>query len=134
MAELDHEHPYVSVLNFHLACDLPAPEKPIELTEIWKALAFDNVRWALIEEEFEELKVAIQEQSILSFIDAVCDLEYVLHGALIAVGIDTRPFFEEVHRANMLKTTGPKREDGKQLKPEGWMPPNHATVWSELYG
>jgi predicted HAD superfamily Cof-like phosphohydrolase len=28
----------------------------------------------------------------------------------------------EVHRANMHKTDGPRRADGKQLKPEGWRP------------
>lgn len=39
------------------------------------------------------------------------------------VGVDLKPFFMEVHRTNMNKLQGPKREDGKQLKPEGWKPP-----------
>lgn len=39
------------------------------------------------------------------------------------VGVNLKPFFEEVHRTNMHKLQGPQREDGKQLKPEGWKPP-----------
>lgn len=39
------------------------------------------------------------------------------------VGVDLRPFFEEVHRTNMHKLKGPQREDGKQLKPADWKPP-----------
>lgn len=39
------------------------------------------------------------------------------------VGIDLRPYFLEVHRTNMHKLNGPRREDGKQLKPKGWTPP-----------
>lgn len=39
------------------------------------------------------------------------------------LGVDLRPFFREVHRTNMNKLKGPKREDGKQLKPDGWKPP-----------
>lgn len=38
-------------------------------------------------------------------------------------GIDLSPFFDEVHRTNMLKEGGSKRPDGKVLKPDGWQPP-----------
>ena len=48
------------------------------------------------------------------------------------LGIDLRPFFREVHRTNMLKLTGPKREDGKQLKPPGWEPPRIQAMLEEL--
>ena len=41
-----------------------------------------------------------------------------------ALAIDLKPFFYEVHRTNMNKLNGPKREgDGKQLKPAGWKGP-----------
>lgn len=39
------------------------------------------------------------------------------------LGLDLGPFFREVHRTNMWKLKGPKREDGKQLKPADWLPP-----------
>jgi hypothetical protein len=48
------------------------------------------------------------------------------------LGIDLRPFFREVHRTNMWKLKGPKREDGKQLKPEGWKPPRLAAMYNRL--
>jgi predicted HAD superfamily Cof-like phosphohydrolase len=46
------------------------------------------------------------------------------------IGIDLRPYFREVHRTNMWKLKGPKREDGKQLKPEGWKPPRIETMYN----
>jgi NTP pyrophosphatase (non-canonical NTP hydrolase) len=49
-----------------------------------------------------------------------------------AFGVDLRPFFREVHRTNMHKLTGPKREDGKQLKPPGWKPPRIKTMYDRL--
>lgn len=61
-------------------------------------------------------------------IDGLCDLIYVVLGSAVAWGIDLDPFFREVQRANMEKLTGPKRADGKQLKPEGWRPPDIETI------
>lgn len=62
------------------------------------------------------------------FIDGLCDLVYVALGSAVAAGIDLDPHFSEVHRANMTKLDGPKRQDGKQLKPEGWKAPDHETI------
>lgn len=59
-------------------------------------------------------------------IDGLADLQYVVLGSAVAWGIDLGPFFEEVHRANMDKLRGPKRADGKQLKPDDWRPPDIA--------
>jgi predicted HAD superfamily Cof-like phosphohydrolase len=57
-------------------------------------------------------------------IDAIVDLLYVTYGAAVSMGIDLDPFFAEVHAANMRKVGGPLREDGKRLKPPGWVGPN----------
>ncbi len=54
--------------------------------------------------------------------------EYAADG----LALDLGPFFREVHRTNMLKLTGPKREDGKQLKPEGWEPPRIKEMYEQL--
>lgn len=62
------------------------------------------------------------------FTDALADLDYVVEGARIAFGIDGGPVMDEVHRANLAKLGGPRREDGKLEKPPGWMPPNIAAV------
>lgn len=52
--------------------------------------------------------------------------------AFKGLGIDLYPFYEEVHRTNMAKLGGPKRADGKQLKPDGWQPPRIAEMLSQL--
>lgn len=58
-------------------------------------------------------------------IDASVDLGYVAEGFSIAFGVDSRPMWREVQRANLEKFNGPKRaSDGKREKPEGWKPPD----------
>jgi predicted HAD superfamily Cof-like phosphohydrolase len=68
------------------------------------------------------------EPNLIETIDGLCDLIYVVVGTAVTAGIDLGPHFTEVHRANMMKLQGPKRADGKQLKPEGWQPPDHEAV------
>jgi predicted HAD superfamily Cof-like phosphohydrolase len=80
-----------------------------------------NLRYALIEEELDEYASA---GNLYAIADAIGDLLYVVYGAAVCHGIDMEPIFEEIHRSNMQKLTGPKRADGKQLKPEGWRPPD----------
>jgi predicted HAD superfamily Cof-like phosphohydrolase len=63
--------------------------------------------------------------------DALCDLDFVVEGTRLEFGITGGPVLAEVHRTNMLKAGGPKREDGKQMKPEGWKPPDIARVLRE---
>lgn len=65
-----------------------------------------------------------QEPDLAKAIDGCMDVHYVVSGTSIALGIDEKPFFDEVHRANMAKVGGPIRTDGKRLKPEGWTAPN----------
>jgi predicted HAD superfamily Cof-like phosphohydrolase len=60
--------------------------------------------------------------------DAIADSKYVLEAFAQALGINSEPVEAEVHRTNMAKTSGPRRWDGKILKPEGWQPPNIAAV------
>ncbi|MFO8059584.1 MAG: hypothetical protein R6U70_02880, partial [Bacillota bacterium] len=81
------------------------------------------LRLRLIREELSELEKSIDGQDIVDVADALADLLYVTYGTAIAFGIDIRPVFKEVHRANMTKEGGKVRADGKILKPEGWKPP-----------
>lgn len=74
------------------------------------------------------------EFNLLDFIDGLCDLTYVTMGGAVNVPVNLERHFEEVHRANMDKTKGKSfRDDGKVLKPEGWVPPDHQRVLA-LYG
>lgn len=69
----------------------------------------------------QECKVSVQIEDAA---DALIDSQYIAEGGLLEMGIDSRPLLSEVHRANMAKTGGGKRADGKVAKPEGWVAPD----------
>lgn len=110
---------FLDVLQFSVATESHIGGKPsippMRITEL---------RLDLIWEEMEELEAAAYVDDLEGIADACADLIYVVIGTAIAYGIDLNKVWEEVHRANMAKLTGPKRADGKQLKPEGWQPPD----------
>lgn len=83
---------------------------------------------ALIQEELDELRDAIGDRDIVQAGDAIADLLVTVYGAACVLGLAAGPLFDEVHRTNMAKVGGPKREDGKLLKPNGWKPPDIAGV------
>jgi predicted HAD superfamily Cof-like phosphohydrolase len=56
------------------------------------------------------------------------DVHVVTSGTLIEFGIPEDVCYAAVHRTNMAKVGGPKRPDGKSLKPEGWQPPDLAAI------
>lgn len=109
-----------AVADFHAAMGQPVGDtsKP--------ALVEHRLRLGLIFEECEELREAIERDDLVEAIDGACDLIYVVLGTMVSAGVDLAPFFDEVHRSNMAKVGGKRREDGKILKPEGWMPPDIA--------
>ena len=76
---------------------LPAPAIPDE--------SRCKLRVALIAEELKELEVAIHENDIVGVADAVCDIQYVLSGAILEFGLGDKfkALFEEVQRSNMSK-------------------------------
>lgn len=118
------------VLQFHWACGLRAPDSVVPRFGDQEDL---KLRTDLIDEEVQELKDALAAKDTLETIDALCDILYVTYGLAVSAGIDLEPFWDEVQKANMKKALGPKREDGKQLKPEGWRPPNHSHVFVDFY-
>ncbi|HMG92756.1 MAG TPA: nucleoside triphosphate pyrophosphohydrolase family protein [Chryseolinea sp.] len=70
-----------------------------------------KLRVALIAEELKELEVAILEKDIVEIADALCDIQYVLSGAILEFGLGEKfkSLFEEVQRSNMSKAC--KSED-----------------------
>ena len=64
-----------------------------------------KLRVALIAEELKELEVAILEKDIVEVADALCDIQYVLSGAILEFGLGEKfkSLFEEVQRSNMSK-------------------------------
>jgi predicted HAD superfamily Cof-like phosphohydrolase len=81
-----------------------------------------ELRIALIREEFDELKEALAAQNLSSIAKEMADLLYVVYGTAVSYGIDMDPVFREVHRSNMSKLGGSKREDGKWIKPATYSP------------
>lgn len=82
-----------------------------------------RLRYNLIEEEMRETLWAIEEGNLVEIADGIADSIVVLLSTAISYGIDIRPVWDEVYQTNMAKIGGPKRADGKSLKPEGWQPP-----------
>lgn len=68
---------------------------------------------------------------LVETVDALADVKYVTEAFYQALGVNSEPIEAEVHRTNMAKAGGPKRADGKQLKPEGWQPPRIAELLEE---
>jgi len=82
----------------------------------------------LIKEEFAELNEAIDNNDRVETLDALIDILVVTIGAIHSMGADGEGAWKEVMATNFSKIdklTGKvrKREDGKVLKPTGWMPP-----------
>lgn len=128
------------VRDFHEAIGSFFPQKPeVPATDTLQ------LRYTLLQEEVREVKdefdallprlsaphtLTVRDLSPLTH--ELIDLLYVTYGALEALGVDADAAFDEVHRANMHKVSGPKRADGKQLKPEGWQPADVAGLLERL--
>jgi predicted HAD superfamily Cof-like phosphohydrolase len=71
-----------------------------------------KLRVALLAEELKELEVAILEKDIVEVADALCDLQYVLAGAILEFGLGEKfaALFEEVQRSNMSKACASEDE------------------------
>jgi len=92
--------------------------------------AFDEAQYnmykSIIDEEFKELQEAFYMEAEL---DALIDILVVTIGAIHSAGFDAEGAWKEVMQTNFAKIdkdTGKvrKREDGKVLKPLGWVAPN----------
>ena len=71
----------------------------------------NKLRYDLIKEELEELKVAMKNKDLLEVADALTDILYVTYGAGHAFGIDLDKCFEEIQSSNMSKLG----DDGKPI-------------------
>ena len=109
--------PQLMVERFHRLFDIVVRQTPGHIDERTRAL-----RERLIHEEFEELKEAMGKRDLSAIAKELADLLYVVYGTAVSYGIDMGPVFREVHRSNMSKIGGYKREDGKWVKPPTYSP------------
>ena len=111
---------------FHRMFDIVVHRVPTVVDERTRAL-----RERLIHEEFEELKEAMAKNDLACIAKEMADLLYVVYGTAVSYGIDMDPVFREVHRSNMSKVGGYKREDGKWVKPASYSPAAIAPILAE---
>jgi len=90
-----------SVAAFHDTFNLPVLDQPVI-----PAKDRCDLRVNLIEEELRELKEAIEANDLVEVADALCDIQYVLSGAILEFGMGAKfkSLFDEVQRSNMSKT------------------------------
>lgn len=74
-----------------------------------------KLRVSLIAEELKELQEAIEDNDMVEIADALCDIQYVLSGAVLEFGLGEkfRELFDEVQRSNMSKACD-SEEEAKQ--------------------
>ena len=88
----------------------------------------NQLRYDLIYEELDELKVALESKNLLEDADALTDILYVTYGAGHAFGIDLDECFEEVQNSNMSKLGDDGKpiynEAGKVMKGPKYFKPN----------
>lgn len=150
-------HDFLSqVGQFHSTFNHPIKEKPDLSDEELNELRID-----LIEEELEELKEALNNKDVVATADALCDLQYVLSGAVLALGYGDKfmEMFQNVQNSNMSKVVATeeeaieevskhlndnvgyeevnngfilKREDGKVMKPSTYKAPTLGDILNEF--
>ena len=95
------------VAEFHKTFNAPILDQP-------KIPSADrcNLRISLLQEELNELKDAIADNDLVEIADALCDLQYVLSGAVLEFGLGEKfvTLFDEVQRSNMSKACATQQE------------------------
>ena len=88
----------------------------------------NKLRYDLIKEELDELKVALDNKDFVEVADALTDILYVTYGAGHAFGIDLDECFEEVQNSNMSKLDKNGKpiynKDGKVMKGPRYFKPD----------
>lgn len=99
------------VAEFHRKHGHPVESEPTTIAhnQVW-------LRERLHSEEVQEVSDAMRFHGIDSVAKELADAVYVLLGTACEYGIDIEHAFMEVHRSNMSKPVGEKRDDGKVPK------------------
>ena len=77
-----------------------------------------KLRVSLIAEELKELQEAIENNDLVEVADALCDIQYVLSGAVLEFGLGEKfvDLFNEVQRSNMSKACSTLEEAEATVK------------------
>jgi len=76
-----------------------------------------ELRVSLIAEELDELREAIEDKDMVEIADALCDIQYVLSGAVLEFGLAHKfnTLLSEVQRSNMSKACKSEEEAQKTV-------------------
>lgn len=90
-----------NVARFHRLFALPVLSEP-QIPDANRC----ELRINLLQEEINELKEAIEANDLIEIADALCDIQYVLSGAILEFGLADKfsDLFDEVQRSNLSKT------------------------------
>lgn len=101
------------VADFHKTFNAPVLESPQIPSE-----QRCELRVNLLQEELNELSQAIKDKNIVEIADALCDLQYVLSGAVLEFGLGEKfvELFNEVQRSNMSKACSTEEEAQRTLE------------------
>ena len=97
---------FQKVKNFMMAFGQEVKSEPSFSNE-----KINELRYNLIKEELDELKIAMDNKDLLEVADALTDILYVTYGAGHAFGINLDKCFKEVQNSNMSKLGN----DGKPI-------------------
>ncbi len=101
---------------------------PVETEPTFKHGLRLGMKPNLVQEEAEELAIAVGNRDMVAIADALGDLLYVTFGMAIELGLDMDRVVSAIHKSNMTKLTldGKPilREDGKILKSDRYQPPD----------
>ena len=77
-----------------------------------------ELRVSLLQEELDELAQSIKDKDLVEIADALCDIQYVLSGAVLEFGLGDKfvELFNEVQRSNMSKACSTEEEAQKTLE------------------
>jgi len=118
-----------SVAEFHKTFQHPILEEPTIPSE-----ARCKLRVSLIAEELNELQEAIDNKDLVEIADALCDIQYVLSGAVLEFGLKDKfnALFEEVQRSNMSKAC--KDEEEAKATQAHYLAKGVASYYKEVDG
>jgi predicted HAD superfamily Cof-like phosphohydrolase len=77
-----------------------------------------ELRVSLLQEELDELAQSIKDKDLVEIADALCDIQYVLSGAVLEFGLGDKfvDLFNEVQRSNMSKACSTEEEAQRTLE------------------
>ncbi len=99
-----------------------------EFCELLEAANLGNTAEHVMAIVEHDLRRCVPEMDLVDTVDALGDLQYVIQGCYLELGVRDDEITDEIHRSNLTKFPCVTREDGKILKPETYSRPRLADV------